>query len=190
MKNERTVRIPVILGTGRESRYTVKAARFVYEIVRGTAGVTSEFIDIRDFTLRFTDKDEAHAEVKKWRDHAAAADGFVIVAPEYNHGYPGELKVLLDEAYDEYARKPVAIAGVSDGGMGGVRMVENLKPVLVEFQMAVVATSVYFSNVDELFEENGSIRDTKYTGRVEEMLAELIWWARALKNARKAPNVP
>lgn len=184
MSNGEILRIPIILGTGRESRFTEKAARFVVEIAKQTPGVFVELVDIRDFTLRFTDKDAAHAEVKRWKDRVRSSDAFIIVAPEYNHGYPGELKVLLDAAYDEYARKPVAVAGVSDGGMGGARMVENLKPVLVEFQMAVVATSVYFSRVDELFDEKGSIRDPKYVGRVQEMLAELVWWARALKSAR------
>lgn len=186
MTNESPLSILVILGTGRERRLTESAAKFVYGVAKSVPTVLADFVDIRDYNVRFTDKDAGHAEVKKWKSRAAAADGFVIVAPEYNHGYPGELKMLLDAAYDEYARKPVAVAGVSDGGMGGVRMVENLKPVLVEFQMVVIAASVYFSKVDELFGVGGEIRDPMYEGRVRDMLTELLWWARALKNARDA----
>ena len=182
--NDERIKISIVLGTGRESRFTERAARYVLQIAESLAGIHAEFVDVRSYSLSYTDRDEAHKEVKRWREHARSSDAFVIVAPEYNHGYPGELKILLDSAYDEYARKAVAIVGVSDGGMGGARMVENLKPVLIEFQMAVVATSVYFSRVDEVFDESGALADAAYEGRVKEMLDDLLWWAKALRTAR------
>lgn len=58
------------------------------------------------------------------------ADGLVIVSPEYNHGYPGEMKLMLDQLYKEYNRKPVGICGVSSGALGGARMVEQLRLIL------------------------------------------------------------
>ena len=43
------------------------------------------------------------------------ADGLIIVAPEYNHGYPGMLKHALDSNLKEYIHKPVGLCGVSAG---------------------------------------------------------------------------
>ena len=48
------------------------------------------------------------------------SDALVIVAPEYNHGYPGMLKHVLDTNLHEYVHKAVGVVGVS-AGFGGAR---------------------------------------------------------------------
>ena len=59
------------------------------------------------------------------------ADGFIVITPEYNHGYPAVLKSALDALYAEWVRKPIAF--VSYGGWsGGVRAVEQLRLVAIE----------------------------------------------------------
>ena len=54
----------------------------------------------------------------QWRDTIIRADGLVIVTPEYNHGYPGALKSVLDLLLKEYVHKAVAFVGVSAGRLG------------------------------------------------------------------------
>ena len=115
----------------------------------------------------------------------ARADGLIIVSPEYNHGYPGELKILLDTLYQEYNRKPVGICGVSDGLMGGGRMVEHLRQVLVELQMAPIHAALYFRNVEKLFDTSGNMTDGAYEKRAKDFFDELTWFASALKQARE-----
>lgn len=115
----------------------------------------------------------------------ARADGMIIVSPEYNHGYPGELKMMLDEAFKEYHQKPAAICGVSNGGLGGARMAEVLRIVLIALHMLPVSTAVYFSNIQNLFDESGAIRDESYREKVKKLFDELVWYARALKEARE-----
>ena len=66
------------------------------------------------------------------------ADGLVIVAPEYNHGYPGILKHALDTNLKEYIHKPVGLCGVSAGGFGGTRVIESLLPVMRELGMVTI----------------------------------------------------
>ena len=177
--------IPVILGTAREGRRTEAVARFVYADLKKRPAIESEFLDVRDFRLSATDDREDTPLVKKYRGIIARADGIIITSPEYNHGYPGELKMMLDMAYEEYARKPVAIVGTG-GGMGGVRAVEQLRMVAIELRAVPILDAVYFSNVSKLFEESGVMRDQAvYEGRVAKMLDELIWYAAALKRARE-----
>lgn len=142
-------------------------------------------LDPRDFRMPATDDREETPMVKKYREIVARADGLLIVSPEYNHGYPGELKMMLDMAYEEYARKPVAVCGVASGGMGGVRMVEQLRLVLLEYHLTPVAPAVYFSNIKTAFGADGQPADAVYRERVRKLIDELLWYARALKRARE-----
>ncbi|MDO8655086.1 MAG: NAD(P)H-dependent oxidoreductase, partial [bacterium] len=112
------------------------------------------------------------------------ADGYVVVSPEYNHSFSGELKLFLDAFYQEYARKPVGICGVSVGPNGGVRAVEQLRLVFIEFHAVPIREAVYFRNVADLFDEQGAIKDASYEKIVKTFFDELIWFANALKAAR------
>lgn len=181
---ESMISIPIILGTAREGRRSEYAARFVHEEVKKQNDIKSEFWDVRDFRLPATnDNKESSALVAKYREMVAAADGFIIVTPEYNHGYPGELKMMLDMAYEEYERKPVAICGAG-GGMGGVRAVEQLRNVIIELKATPILEAVYFSNIGNLFDAEGKITDPAYYERIKKLLNELVWYAQALKQAR------
>lgn len=80
-------------------------------------------------------------------------------------------------------KKPIGICGVSSGGFGGARMIENLLPVLIAFKMIPLKDSVYFSNVHEVSHQNGTITDQAYEKKVNTLLEEMNWYARALKPA-------
>ena len=177
--------IPIILGTAREGRNSEKVARFVLNETASRSDLTTELIDVRDFRIPVTDNTGTSPQAQNFRDQVVRADGFIIVSPEYNHGYPGELKMMLDMLYKEYARKPVAFCGVSAGPMGGVRAVEQLRLVAIEFYMVPIREVVYFGAVHQLFGEDGAIKDSSYHSRVQTMLDELVWYAQALKQARE-----
>lgn len=172
--------IPVLNGTIRDGAMTDFAARYVNQLLI-LKGINSRLVDPEDFHEKKSFEKE-HPE--PWSTIMKEADGLIIVSPEYNHGYPGPLKEMLDALYEEFARKPVAVCGVSAGGLGGARVVEQLKLVTVELHMCPIRESVYFSNVRELFNEDGSIKDKSYDARCEKMFEELFWFANALKNAR------
>jgi NAD(P)H-dependent FMN reductase len=177
--------IPIIIGTAREGRRSEYAARFVFEELKKREGIETDFVDVRDFRLPATD-DSGESEVaKKLSAITARADAFIIVSPEYNHGYPGELKMMLDMSDGEYARKPIAICGVSEGAMGGARMMEQLRSVIIDLKAVPILAAVYFSNVEELFDEHGAIQDESYENRVAKMLDELLWYAKVLKQGRE-----
>lgn len=184
MSSESSLFIPIILGTARKGRRSENAARFVYEAVKERSDIETALIDVRDFRLPATDDSEKTALEKKFAEIIARADGLIIVTPEYNHGYPGELKMMLDMAFEEYARKPVALCGTG-GGMGGVRAVEQLRSVFIELSCVLTHEAVYFSNIGDLFDTEGKITDESYSERVKKLIDELVWYARALKRARE-----
>lgn len=180
--------MPVILGTAREGRESEKAAKFILgETIK--AGLETELIDVRDYRIRATDRTEKSPEAKKQSEKITKADGLIIVSPEYNHGYPGELKMMLDSLYKQYFNKPVGICGVSIGPVGGARMVEQLRLVCIELHMVPIREAIYFPLVQNIFDEKGNIKEPAYYERVKPFFSELIWYAKALKNARDLNKV-
>ena len=176
--------IPIILGTAREGRQSEKVANFMLQEVK-KRDFEGEIIDVRDYLIGATDGTGESAEAKNFAERITKADGLIIVAPEYNHSFPGELKLMLDMLYEEYTAKPVGFCGVSAGGLGGTRGVEQLRLASIELHMVPIREALYFSNIQNLFDENGAIKDEGYSKRVETFLNELVWYAKNLKSARE-----
>jgi len=178
--------IPIVLGTGRRGRESLKVADFVLKEIKKQEQINSEIIDVSDFKRIFTERYAPEYDV--WKDKADRADGFILVFPEYNRSYPGELKIFLDSLTKEYAKKPVALCGVSSGLIGGARAVELIKPVLIDLKMVIVPRSIYFPNIGRAFNEDGSVVDILYEKKAEELFKDLIWYARTLKYGREVIN--
>lgn len=176
--------IPVILGTARLGRQSEKAANFMLQKAQ-EAGLESEIIDVRDYRILATDNTEKSPQALNLAEKVKRAEGFIIVSPEYNHGYPGELKMFLDMLFGQYAHKPVGICGVSSGQWGGIRMVEQLRLVCLAFHMDPTCEAVYFPKIQELFDNNGTFLGKSQKSQAQRLLAELIWYAEALKVARE-----
>jgi len=111
--------IPLVLGTPRKNRESESVARWVHGKLEGRDEIETQFFDVCDFELPHGEygTEIAHA-FPGWRDAVVRADGLVIVTPEYNHGYPGTLKSVLDLLLKEYIHKAVAFVGVSAGPWG------------------------------------------------------------------------
>jgi len=171
--------IPVILGTARKGRQSEKVAKFILGEVK-KAKIKTGLIDVRDYRIKATDNTEKIPEAKKFEKLLKKADALIIVSPEYNHSYPGELKMFLDMLFKQYYMKPFGICGVSNGNFGGARMIENFMSLAANFRM-VPAGVMYFPFVEELFDSKGSINDEKYHKRTERFLEELQKTAKRIK---------
>lgn len=143
----KTYTISVILGTGRSKNNSEKVANFVFAEAKNY-GFNVNLIKPRDYLNSPFTGEMDDEKRKNLSELLRKSNGFIIVSPEYNHGYPGELKLLLDNFYNEFSHKPVGICGVSIGKLGGARMVEQLRLVLIEFSMIVLRNSIYFSNIE------------------------------------------
>jgi NAD(P)H-dependent FMN reductase len=181
--------IPVLLGTPRKNRQSEHVAKWVFSKMLERAEIEAAFFDVRDFQLP---ADGYGTEITdlfpEWRDAIIKADGLVIVAPEYNHGYPGSLKTVLDLLLKEYIHKAVALVGVSSHNWGGTRVIEACVPMVRELGLAVTFTDLHFAHVGTKFDEHGNLLDDAYERRVKDFLDELVWMATTLKWGRE--NVP
>jgi NAD(P)H-dependent FMN reductase len=182
---ERPLFVPVILGTVRKGRFSEHVARFVFEEFRKRAGVETELVDIREIKLPTTDAGE-NIKDPKFSQTVMRADALILVVPEYNHGYPGLLKHVLDTNLKEYIHKAVGICGVSAGVFGGTRVIQNLLPVMRELGLVTIFWDGNFSNVQKLFDESGHILDSAYEKQLDQFFKELIWMAKVLRYGRES----
>ncbi len=182
--------VAVIMGTIRRERQTDRIAHWVCRTVDRRPDMAARLIDLRAFPLPFFDEPmpparEGHGPVAaEFARTIAAADAFVFVTPEYNHGVPAVLKNALDHLYVEWNRKPMAVVGY--GGLdGGVRAVETLRQTAVELQMVAVRTCLTFPIVQRSFPVDAEEPNDALPDRVAvALLDELSWWALLLRSAR------
>jgi len=184
MEGSRSLFIPVILGTTRQGRMSLHVSRLLTQEMAKQNGVETELIDIATVSLPTGDAGEAIKEAG-FSGKMNRADGLVIVAPEYNHGYSGLLKHVLDSCLKEYIHKAVGIVGVSAGPFGGTRVIQNLLPVMREIGLVTIFWDVNFSSVQKVFAEDGKLLDESYIRRIDKFLKELIWMAETLRQGRE-----
>lgn len=181
--------LPILLGTNRQLRKSVFVAKWLLGEIEKRTDINTRLFDVADFALPHNDYgQEIKAQFPEWRDAVVQADGLIIVSPEYNHGYPGALKAVLDLLLREYIHKSVAFVGVSAGPWGGTRVIEAMVPMVRELGLAVTFTDLNFPSVQKTFNESGEILDSAFEGRGKDFLDELVWMSRALKWARH--NLP
>src|SRR5204863_3915069 len=170
-------------------RKSVFAARWLIGEMQKRPEIQTRLFDVAEFALPHDDYgQEIKDQFPEWRDAIIKADGLVIVTPEYNHGYPGALKSVLDLLLKEYIHKAVAFVGVSSGAWGGTRVIEACVPMVRELGLAVTFSDLHFPMVASKFDESGYLVDLAYEDRVKGFLDELVWMARTLRWGRK--NVP
>jgi NAD(P)H-dependent FMN reductase len=189
--SEKKLFIPILLGTTRKGRETEKVAKWLAgKIEERSDEIETRLFDVRDFKIPLDDYGmELKNDFPEWRDAMIRADGLVIVTPEYNHGYPGSLKSVLDLLLPEYIHKAVAFAGVSAQVWGGVRVIEACVPMVRELGLTPTFTDLNFPRVQTLFDEKGKLIDEKsYESRVKEFLDELVWMSKTLRWGRE--NLP
>lgn len=173
-----TLRLALIYGSVREGRFCDIVARWAASEVTRRAEFALDPIDPADGWPAI--------DAALFRSRLDAADAVILVTPEYNHSYPGPLKMLIDSAGREWQAKPVAF--VSYGGVsGGLRAVEHLRGVVAELHAVALRDTVSFPNAWELFGRNGRpIDEFGPSQAMRTMLDQLAWWARTLKAGREA----
>jgi NAD(P)H-dependent FMN reductase len=186
--------IQIILGSTRKGRQGDKVAKWVHEEAQKQDDFTVELVDLVDHPLPFFDENPSpaylkgnytHPEGKAWAELVGKADGYIVVTPEYNHGYPAVLKNALDWVYKEWNNKPMAVVSYSSGPIGGARAVQELRTVAIELQMAPLRGGVHVGGVTDAFDETGKPKEERYQKALESMFEHLMWWTKALKVARE-----
>jgi len=178
------VNLAVIVGSTREGRFAPTVSRWLIGQLRQRDDVSVDVIDLADADLPPVLGSTPTEEVERYVARLDRADAFVVVTPEYNHGYPAALKQAIDLAHQEWFAKPVAF--VSYGGIaGGARAVEQLRQVFAELHATTVRDTVSFNLFTAPFGDDGRPVDVTATEAAgKKMVDQLLWWGRALRAAR------
>ncbi|WP_392544242.1 NADPH-dependent FMN reductase [Oryzobacter telluris] len=133
--------LQVVVGSTRPRRAGSSVATWFLEAARGHGAFDVGVQDLAEWDLPMLDEPELpvlggyqHDHTRRWAEVVARADAFVLVTPEYNHGYSAPLKNALDSVYAEWNDKPVGF--VSYGGVSaGTRATGQLKEVVTALRM-------------------------------------------------------
>lgn len=188
--------IQIIIASTREGRRAERVGAWFTAIARAREDLRCEVIDLLEWDLPWY-RDSVPPPrggyrveaTRRWAAKVAEADGYVLLTPEYNHGYPAALKNALDHVYAEWNHKPVTF--VTYGGTaGGVRAAEQLVQVAVELKLAPLRPQVHIPMAGRVFGRGGSGEvEPRHAEAADVALRELAWWARVLRAAR-ADGVP
>lgn len=188
------LKLKIILGSVRESRFSEKILPWVKAQVDKHGGFETDVLDLRDHRLPFFDQAQSPgSKTEPYKNEAVAAwtakiqdgDAFLFIMPEYNRAVPGVLKNAIDWVYPEWNKKVAGYVGY--GTVGGARAIENARLIAVEQQMATVRQAVNVFAHWTLQDEKGDVKPDaldSYERGAATMLEQLAWWGQALRVAR------
>jgi NAD(P)H-dependent FMN reductase len=191
--------VQVVLGSTRGERFGERVAAWVVDRLSARDDMKVELVDLKEHPLPFFDQQAPHytqrdyptPEIARLGQTLDRADAFVIVTPEYNHGYPAALKNAIDHTFVEWNRKPVSF--VSWGNVGGARVVEQLRLVALEMEMAPLRHAVHILP-DVMVPAMKAMRAgdpadpalfDPLLPRLDRLAVDLVWWSTALAEPRR-----
>ncbi len=171
---------PKILGISGSLRRESRNTALLREAIRLFGDCDAEIADLRlplyDGDLE--DRVGLPDEVKRLVAQIRAADGIIMVTPEYNKMIPGVLKNALDwisrDTPPPMKGKPLAILSASAGGTGGEVAQFTLRHALAPFGAHVLqGPAVVIPGSDDAFDETGRLADPSREKFVAALMANL-----------------
>lgn len=178
------LKLAIIIGSTREDRFCPIPANWIAQQATEHSGFDVDLIDLIDADLPMHISNTEVPQVAAMARRIEAADAYIVVTPEYNHSFPGVLKVAIDHFMQEWTAKPVGL--VSYGGMaGGQRAVEQLRQVFAELHAPTIRETLSFTNFWEKFDDNGQPIDLNGANAgAKGFLDQLQWWGVTLQEGR------
>ena len=183
--------VKVILGSTRPSRFGVQPAEWLMQLTKDHPETTFELIDLKEVNLPFLD--EAHAadsgiyekeHTKAWSKIIDEADGFIVVAGEYNHVAMPALLNAIDYLAAEWQHKPIAYISYG-AAAGGARAVEQLRGMAGHLNMYDISDTIVMVNYWTQVDSDGRFIATESQVAAAHRLLETTgFWADAMKDIR------
>lgn len=204
----------LFLGTSRDSspprpkrlgQRVAKACFQHFENKRGESqlhDVEIELVDVLDYPLESVfkphfsyAKGRAPRALDELAEKIQAADGYIMVSPEYNHSMSPALANLLNHFGSSlFSYKPSIILTYSAGQWGGARAAVNMRTYLAELGCLPVSAMIHIPKAQEVFTQEGAYEtnqsEAEWRGYFDRGFSQLIWWAEACRAQRgkQSPN--
>jgi chromate reductase len=166
-------------GSLRRGSYNSALLRAAAELA--PSGFSVEVHSIRDIPLYDGDLDAERGipePVSALKEQIAAADGLIVVTPEYNNSIPGVLKNAIDwlsrppaDIPRVFGGRPFALMGATPGRGGTTLAQAAWLPILRALgTQARFGPHVYVSNAAKLFDADGRLMDGAVRSSVGKLL--------------------
>jgi NAD(P)H-dependent FMN reductase len=183
--------IAIISSSIRTGRNSHRVALYFKRFLEGGKLATAEILDLHTYNFplfeeRLPFQESPSEAVLDFASKIKAADGIIIVTPEYNGGFPASIKNVVDLLTTEWRRKPVAISTVSEGNFGGTQVLISLQFTLWKMRAWTVPAMFPVTMVHESFDADGAAFDRQVTDkRAAKFVQELLWCIEALNRMLK-----
>ncbi|HVG40260.1 MAG TPA: NAD(P)H-dependent oxidoreductase [Chitinophagaceae bacterium] len=179
--------IAIISASVRIGRNSHRVALFFQNYITQNKLASVDLLDLNEYNFPIFDErlrlmKDPSPQVLQFAEKIKAANGVIIVTPEYNGGYPASLKNAIDLLYAEWKRKPIALATASDGQFGGTQVTTSLVFSLWKIGVLLVPAMYPVPKVQEAYNEDGQPTDKEATEkRAKAFIGELMWCMEANK---------
>lgn len=174
----------IISGTNRPGSKTLQLAGYVKRLYEAE-GESVEIIDLSHVGLEQLAAQASYGDSVPEKMRTAiskinAADGLIVICPEYNGSMPGALKYFIDHwTYpDSYEFRPISLIGLG-GKFGALRPVEHLQGVFGYRNAFIYPERVFVTEVHKAVDASGSVVDA----RLDELLKIQVKGFRAFTKA-------
>jgi chromate reductase len=186
----------IFAGSTRQNSFNRKLAKVAADLAR-TAGATVTLLELSDLDIPLYNADlEAQAtppDVLRLKAIMDRHPAWIICSPEYNGSYTGLLKNTIDwasspvkgdpvwgDANKPFAGKVVGLLSASPGGLGGLRALGHLNPLLLQLQCWVCPQQFALARAGDAFDAQGQLKEAAHQHSVAGVVDQVLWAAARL----------
>ena len=183
--------IVIISGTNRPGSNTRKVTTHVQAHYQ-SLGVKTHLLDLAELPAEIISPSayaEKPAGLKKFTDAILAAEGLVIVTPEYNGGIPGILKYFIDMLPfpESFEQRPVCFVGLAAGIWGALRPVEQLQAIFGYRNAYIFPERVFMPGIGKLLNETGQFTSPDLDKRLSRQAEGFVGFVESLRGKKLRP---
>ena len=177
--------ILVISGTNRPGSNTRRIAERCRQLLEG-AGAEARILDLAELPPELFDPSSYAAKptaFAPFQEAILAADGLLVVLPEYNGSFPGVLKYFIDMLRfpDSLLEKPAAFVGLAAGRWGALRAVEQLEMIFQYRNAHLYGRRCFLPGIGRLLDDDGELTDAELAGLLADAVSGFVDFCRALR---------
>jgi azobenzene reductase len=179
----------IVLGSVRAGRQTSKVAHYI-EKKLSQRGIEVDLIDLAEAQLpilegTIEEDSQLMTTINNVSHRLQDTDSIIFVTPEYHGSFSGVLKNALDYFWIEFSRKPIAVATVSSGKLGGINASTQLQHVILSLGAYPLPTKLLISEVQNSFDEMNEPMNERIVKSTTRFLDEFEWFSDAILNKKK-----
>ncbi|HYC40295.1 MAG TPA: NAD(P)H-dependent oxidoreductase [Chitinophagaceae bacterium] len=187
------MQIEIISGSPRKNSVSYRVALHLKKALDESTEHRIGLIDVREWKLPeiqqvFSSVDKTPEEFRPLTERIFAAQGIILVSPEYNGSYSPSMKNLLDH-FPKQRHKAFGIVTASPGAMGGIRAAQQMHLLVAALFGVASPYMLIVPGVEKKFDPDGKLLDPAFENTVHNFLTEYLWLAERMVKEKEREKV-